>query len=249
MKEQLSIDTPEQIELNYDIAGIGSRACAAMIDSTLIGVLMWLGWYLMFSVFSSGMDGTLNNWLIAILSLITFSIYWGYYIVFDLVRNGQSPGKRALKLRVIKNGGYPIGFGDSAIRNLVRIVDFLPMFYAIGIVSMILDKRWRRLGDLAAGTLVVKERTDLTPAQLVISVDAKSNFTYADRIRPEMVTPMELSTIREYLPRRRMLSAQRRGQLARTIGQPIAQKMGVEEPIDFNLFLEEVYAMVTRRNS
>jgi uncharacterized RDD family membrane protein YckC len=248
MKEQLSIDTPEQIELNYDIAGIGSRACAALIDSTLIGVLMWLGWYLMFSVFTGRMDGMLSNWLIAILSLITFSIYWGYYIVFDLFRNGQSPGKRALKLRVIKNGGYPIGFGDSAIRNLVRVVDFLPMFYAIGIASMILDKRWRRLGDLAAGTLVVKERTDLTSAQLVVSVDPKSNFTYADRIRLEMVTPMELSTIREYLSRRRMLSAKRRGQLSRTIGQPIAQKMGVEEPVDFNLFLEEVYAMVTQRN-
>ena len=75
---------------------------------------------------------TLGNWLGAIGGILVFALFWGYYMVFEVTTNGQSPGKRALGLRVIKDGGYPIGLADSAIRNLVRVVDFLPFFYGAG---------------------------------------------------------------------------------------------------------------------
>ena len=244
MNEHLSIDTPEQIELNYDLAGIGSRFCTALIDSMLIGAILFGGWLLTNAIYDI-LTERLGYWMAAIVGIITFAINWGYYIVFDLISNGQSPGKRLLNLRVIKEGGYPINFADSAIRNLVRIVDFLPMFYGIGIVSMMFDKKWRRLGDLAAGTLVVKERADLTPNQLIASVAPKTALIYGDWIRLDEVTDAELSTIREYLSRRGILAIDRRQQLARTIGTPIAQKMGSSEDIDYNVFLEEVYALAT----
>ena len=244
MNEYLSIDTPEQIELNYDIAGIGSRFCTALIDSMLIGAILFGGWLLTNAIYDI-LTERLGYWMAAIVGIITFAINWGYYIVFDLISNGQSPGKRLLNLRVIKEGGYPINFGDSAIRNLVRIVDFLPMFYGIGIVSMMFDKKWRRLGDLAAGTLVVKERTNLTPNQLIASVAPKTALTYGDWIRLDEMTDVELSTIREYISRRGILTIDRRQQLARKIGTPIAQKMGSTENIDYNVFLEEVYALAT----
>lgn len=244
MNDQLSIDTPEQIELNYRIAGVGSRFCAAFIDTCLIAILLAFGWFVIIRTFSGdGFGGILSSWFIAIMGVVTFAILWGYYIVFDLITNGQSPGKRLLKLRVIKENGYPVSFVDSAIRNLVRIVDFLPGFYGIGVVAMMLDRKWRRLGDLAAGTLVIREGAELIPNQLATPVAAKKHFTYADAIQPDQVTEMELSTIREYLSRRRTLSIRRRSQLARTIGAPMAQRMGLRPPIDYDLFLEEIFAL------
>src|SRR4029079_4673215 len=100
--------------------------------------------------------------LAALGSLLAFAILWGYYIAFELLWNGQSPGKRAIGLRVVREGGRPITFVGSAVRNLIRIVDFLPALYGIGVVVMFVDRRSRRLGDLAGGTLVVKERRGVT---------------------------------------------------------------------------------------
>ncbi|MCH8295865.1 RDD family protein [Candidatus Poribacteria bacterium] len=246
MDDRLSIDTPEQIDLNYNLAGIGSRFCASFVDTLLIGLFVALGWLVIFQTLSlDNFAKIISNWMAAIVGIITFTILWGYYIIFDLVKNGQSPGKRLLKLRVIKENGYPISFADSAIRNLVRIVDFLPAFYGVGMVVMMFDKKWRRLGDFAAGTLVIREHIDLNPNQLIAHVTTRNHFTYANAIQLDGVTDVELSTIREYLSRRSALLTRRRRQLAYTIGMPIAQKMGITGPIDYDVFLEEIFALIT----
>ena len=248
MNDQFSIDTPEQIELHYDLAGVGSRFCAALVDSSLIGGVMSVGWLVIAGALSlNTFDETIRSWLTAIAGLITFAALWGYYIIFDLVSSGQSPGKRLLKLRVIKDNGYPIGFADSAIRNLVRIVDFLPAFYSIGVIVMLLDKKWRRLGDFAAGTLVVREHADQQPSSLIPHVAEKRDLAYQEKIQLHFVTEMELSTIREYLSRRRTLSRGRRAELARTIGAPIAQKMNINDSINYDLLLEEIFALSNAR--
>lgn len=166
-------------------------------------------------------------------------------MVFEITMNGQSLGKRALGLRVIKVHGYPISFSDSVIRNLVRIVDFLPLFYGAGLLAMLLNKNWQRLGDLAAGTLVVKEDTKVSPNPMRTPTIRKSTFVYADWIQLEQLTDAELVSIREYLSRRGTLPRLRRIQLVRTIGTPIARKMGGSKPIDYELFLEELYALKT----
>ena len=244
MNEHLSIETPEQIKINYSIAGIGSRFYAALIDIAVLTPIVLIGWYVTVRAIF-GLDERFGNWLAAIAGIATFALQWGYYMVFEITTNGQSPGKRALGLRVIKAQGYPISFSDSAIRNLVRIVDFLPFFYGAGLLAMLSNKNWQRLGDLAAGTLVVKEDAKGSPQPVKIPTIRKSTFVYADWIQPEQLTDAELVSIREYLSRRGTLPRLRRIQLVRAIGTPIARKMGGSAPIDYELFLEELYALKT----
>ena len=251
MNEQLSIETPEQIDISFQKAGIGSRFYAALIDTGLLVLISFVGYYVNRN-FVMELGDTLGNWLGAIGGILVFALFWGYYMVFEVTSNGQSLGKRALGLRVIKDGGYPIGFADSAIRNLVRVVDFLPFFYGAGLLTMLINGNWQRLGDLAAGTLVVKTaRTDLKPTGANVSVHVpainipREAFEYAGWIRPELVTEAELGVIREYLTRRGTLPKPRRSQLARTIANPIIEKMGGSGSISYDRFLEEVYALKT----
>ena len=194
------------------------------------------------------LDESFGNWLAALAGIATFVLQWGYYMVFEIATNGQSPGKRALGLRVIKAQGYPISFSDSAIRNIVRIVDMLPFAYGAGLLTMLLNKNWQRLGDLAAGTLVVKEgaKASLRPEKTQAVNVKKSTFVYADWIKPERVTDAELTAIQEFLSRRASLPRLRRLQLARTIGAPVAQRMADSDQIDYDVFLEEVYALKTK---
>ena len=261
MNEQLSIKTPEQIDLSFQKAGIGSRFYAALIDTGLLVSIAFIGYYVNRN-FISELGDTLGNWLGAIGGILVFALFWGYYMVFEVTTNGQSPGKRALGLRVIKDGGYPIGLADSAIRNLVRVVDFLPFFYGAGLLAMLLNSNWKRLGDLAAGTLVVKTaRTDLkvtganSTAAPSINIPPQETFTYSAWIRPELVTETELGVIREYLGRRGMLPKLRRSELGRTIAGPIIEKMENSEEIrnrilvDYDKFLEEVYALKTTKTT
>src|SRR5215510_11634669 len=100
--------------------------------------------------------------------LASFVLFWGYYIFFEMLWNGQTPGKRWVGLRVIRTDGTPITLSESFIRNLTRLVDFLPAAYGIGIISMFLDKQSRRLGDLAAGTLVVHDRAPISIQSLSV---------------------------------------------------------------------------------
>ncbi len=251
MNEQVSVETPEQIDINFQQAGIGSRFYAALIDTVLLTLISLVGYYVN-RQFISELGDVVGNWLGALGGIIVFAIFWGYYMVFEVTTNGQSLGKRALGLRVIKDGGYPIGFADSAIRNLVRVVDFLPFLYTVGLLCMLLNRNWRRLGDLAAGTLVIKTaRTNLKLTSEGSQADSQSisipprDLIYTAWIQPAFVTETEMRVIREYLTRRATLSGYRRSELARTIASPIVEKMDGTGSIDYNRFLEEVYMLKT----
>ncbi len=255
MNEQLSIETPEQIDINFQKAGIGSRFYAALLDTLLLVLIIFVGTYVN-TKFITQLGDILGKWLGAVGGIVIFAILWGYYMVFEITTNGQSPGKLALGLRVIKEGGYPISFADSAIRNLVRVVDFLPFCYGAGLFVMLINKNWQRLGDLAAGTLVVKtsrKKREFNGVNSKISVQpiniSPQEFLYADWIQPDLVTESELGMIREYLSRCPTLSFVRRIELARTIGSPIAEKMGGDGAIRYDKFLEEVYALKTSETS
>jgi uncharacterized RDD family membrane protein YckC len=255
MNEQLSVETPEQIDINYQKAGIGSRFYAALLDTLLLIILIIVGTYVNIT-FITRLGDVLGNWLGAVGGIVVFALFWGYYMVFEITTNGQSPGKLALGLRVIKEGGYPISFADSAIRNLVRVVDFLPFCYGAGLFVMLINKNWQRLGDLAAGTLVVKtsrKKDAFTGVDSKVSVSpintSPQEFLYTDWIQPELVTESELGMIREYLSRRPILSDIRRHELARSIGTPIAEKMGSGGDLRYDKFLEEVYTLKTSEPS
>lgn len=166
MDEEYVISTPEQVAFSYEMAGIGSRSLAALLDHLIIVVVLVLlncamaallpaVYALNFSGDDSGSVGVYI--LIAVLTLIQFLFLWGYFVLFEIIWRGSTPGKRAAKLRVLRRDGHPIGAGEAILRNLVRLVDFLPVFYGIGFIVMFIDKDARRLGDFAAGTIVVRE--------------------------------------------------------------------------------------------
>lgn len=168
----LVVDTPENVSFGYALAGLGSRFMAALVDSLLIGlfqmVVIVLTVVLAYRDLSQSTE--VLSWTSLVLTLVSFVLLWGYYILFEWVWNGQTPGKRWVGLRVLRSNGQPITIVEVLIRNLVRLVDFLPVAYGAGIMCMFIDARSRRLGDLAAGTMVVWERSALSVDALVEAV-------------------------------------------------------------------------------
>src|SRR6202163_1126970 len=150
--------TPERVSLQYDIAGIGSRGAATLVDTAvqaLALMVVLIGLTAALAVSDAG-PGT-SALVIAFFALAIFLVTSGYYILFEILWSGQTPGKRLVGVRVIRENGYPIRPIDAVIRNVVRIVDWLPFIYGVGVLTMLLNKRARRLGDFASGTIVVRE--------------------------------------------------------------------------------------------
>jgi len=160
-EQTVDVETPELVVLTYSIAGIGSRALAAITDLLIVvGVFAVLGIVFAAVVATGGFGGFDfgGSWGVAILILVQFALLWGYYVLFEGLMDGQTPGKRVHRIRVVREGGYSVTFGASAVRNLIRIIDMQPLFfYLVGMISVLATKRGRRLGDIVAGTIVVRE--------------------------------------------------------------------------------------------
>jgi uncharacterized RDD family membrane protein YckC len=153
--DDLIISTPERVAFQYEIAGIGSRFLAQIVDTLVITVIL-----IAITILAASLGGIFGSGGLAILIeiILGFILLAGYFLVSEAVWNGQTLGKRAARLRVVGDHGEPVTLGQAAIRNLVRIVDFLPVFYAIGMLTLFINGRGKRLGDFAAGTLVVRDR-------------------------------------------------------------------------------------------
>src|SRR5579863_1107860 len=158
--DHLIIETPEQIPLDFLLAGIGSRFLALAVDSIIQGVaVVALG---ILTLVVAGGTGAARaggvTWVMAALFLAFFLVQFGYFALFEAIWNGQTPGKRYWHLRVIKDDGRPLSTFDALGRNLLRIVDSLPGIYAVGIVTALISSKNKRLGDYVSGTVVVHER-------------------------------------------------------------------------------------------
>ena len=159
-EQTVDVETPELVVLTYSIAGVGSRVLAGVTDLLICAAAL-----VAVSVAVLLLGGSLSlvsdrgaSWGAAVLFLAQFVILWGYYVLFEGFMDGQTPGKRLHQLRVVRDGGYSVTFGVSAVRNLVRMIDMQPgVFYLVGMTSLFFTKRGRRLGDLVAGTIVVRE--------------------------------------------------------------------------------------------
>jgi uncharacterized RDD family membrane protein YckC len=250
MDDRYIIDTPENIEFAYDVAGIGSRFLAAIFDTLLIVVLQVALGVVVYMVYLAieGSDGV-QSVLLAVWAVLSFLFLWGYYIVFELIWNGQSPGKRIIGLRVVRTGGRPITFVGSAIRNLVRVIDFLPGFYGLGVVVMFIDGRSRRLGDLAAGTLVVKEQQAITLDSLTARGDGvPPPLPHLPGEQPpaptlpnvHLLTTQEFELVQEFLQRRATLGRESRARLGVQLAQGLRSRLGLPSSGDPELFLEHV---------
>ena len=176
-EETLIIETPEHVELQFALASLGNRFLACAIDHAIqVGAIL-LTVLLATSVsveFDQLTTKTLdritsfNLWTIAVVILVIFIIYFGYFALFETLWRGQTPGKRLLKLRVIKEDGRPINAFEAFARNILRTIDMLPPLgvplYSIGILSVFVSSRGKRLGDFVAGTVVIKERESESPS-------------------------------------------------------------------------------------
>src|SRR5215208_148070 len=162
LTQTVDIETPELVVVSYTVAGLGSRVAAALIDlGTCVTLLLLLviGASALDSRSASEIASEIANkpspstaWAAAVVTIMQFVILWGYYVLFEGLADGQTPGKRFLRLRAVRDGGYSVGFAASAVRNLLRIVDLQPVFtYLIGISSIAVSKSGKRLGDLVAG--------------------------------------------------------------------------------------------------
>lgn len=234
-EESLDIQTPENVAFGYQVAGIGSRFLACLLDTIIVGLLQFVVLVLLILILNA-VDGStlaerLSAWLVAILGLIATVFYWGYYIFFEMLWNGQSPGKRWVGLRVIRADGTPITLSESLIRNLARLIDFLPAAYGVGIVTMFIDRQSRRLGDLAAGTLVVQDHASLSIQDLSVKRTVHLRpwaKVSVEGFPVERLTNNDLNLIEDFLQRRDQLT--HRDQLPIQILNTLYQRFGLPLP-------------------
>ena len=217
MLRSVDVRTGEAVAIRYELAGLGSRFLALVVDmlaqtAIIVALLIAFGFALTpLSRLAAGKN--LTAWLIAFGIAVLFLVFFGWFIIFEAWWSGRTPGKRALGLRVVRDGGFPLDLGAAIIRNLVRVGEFALGFYAISAVSTLISKENKRLGDFAAGTLVVRDRADAVPdldAYLARPVRSELGLSAEDRVLAE-----------RFLARRATLERSARQRLAARIAARI----------------------------
>ncbi len=199
---RVSVETPEAVEFDLDLAGALPRSGAWLIDGIIKFVLLWVVGCT-FAIFERiGMG---------VFLLVMFAMLWLYNPLFEIFMNGQTPGKKVFSIRVVNRDGTPVGWYGTIIRNLVRVVDFLPLAYLTGVMSMVISGRFQRLGDVAGDTLVIYRRgayatrdpVDLPPAEPIQI--------------PVTLKPHEQEAIIDYAERSQTLGPARSAEIARIL--------------------------------
>jgi uncharacterized RDD family membrane protein YckC len=236
-EETLVIETPERVPLHFALASIGNRFLACAVDHTLQAVILTLI-VIAFSII--GDYASLGaqfieapKWIKALLIILIFLILSGYFVFFEWLWNGQTPGKRWLKLRVIREDGRPITFWEAAIRNLLRTLDMMPPpFYSIGLVCVFVNERDQRVGDMVAGTVVVREREAEAPtfdqvfAAPVSDSALRRSFKAAQFTADlSLLTEAEIEVIESFLRRRWDLRDATREWMAWRVAMPVMYKL------------------------
>lgn len=206
LEDRLSIDTPEGVSIEVTLAGLGSRFGAAALDIVIQGALL-LAATLALGLAGSAVSGDLGMFLMGIGTLVVAGVILGYYIVFEVLNGGRTPGKAAFGIRVASTDGTPLSLGAVTLRTLMRLIDFLPAAYAIGAISIAVNARNQRLGDLVANTVVIRDRK---PAQ----TEAVASAGDAEGWDVATVSSQEVELVRRFVERRPELSPDARAQLA-----------------------------------
>lgn len=256
---RIILQTPESVELEFTLAGIGNRAYALLIDYIVLGLIL----IVLLSVWAilsiqlidvienwAGSSNRLQLWLLAIQGLISFFIYVGYFVLFEAIWQGQTPGKRFVKIRVIRDDGRLISLQQSTLRALLRPVDDL---FGVGVFLLVLSKREKRLGDMVAGTIVIQEEQTIAPATFPVSEQAQ---TLANQLRLEAdlsrLLPEDFAVIREYLQRCTAMTPEAQAELSRKLAHQVKEIMALEKvpkKVSANLFLEAVYLAYQQQSS
>lgn len=271
MGDIYALETPESVSVGLSVAGVGSRFVAGLLDVLiLLAVLIAFGIVIAVSTAILGAGTTGGYIALALGTLVTSVVFFGYFVFFEIVWNGQTPGKRATGLRVIMASGYPVTPFAVLVRNVLRLVDALPGFYAlgfytVGIVTMLVDKRSRRLGDLAAGTMVIKEGREgglssLSAPSIPVGTPlgrgpwgdeghagyaGVGNGAAARQLagaEVSLLTREDEALIRGFLERRGALEGARRAALAGQIAAVVHGHIGGDPPYAPEAYLEQALA-------
>jgi uncharacterized RDD family membrane protein YckC len=262
-EETLIIETPERVPLAFALASIGNRFLAVAIDHFIqflsIFIVVWA--FMSWTGFGKGMsDGAaqlfaeMSKWTIALMIIILFLIFAGYFIFFEWIWNGQTPGKRLLKLRVIREDGRPITLWEAIARNILRIFDNVPWFvlpiYSVGLITIFLSNRDQRIGDMFAGTVVIRERTDEAPTFAETFSNQVSDAAFR-RVQKQttfqanvnLLTEDEIEVVESFLRRRWDLEDRQRLWMAWRVALPIMYKLKPNydlQTFSYEGFLEEI---------
>ena len=253
--ETLVIETPERVPLHFALASIGNRFIACAIDHAIqiLTLIMLVIMFLAIAGFSNFGSRVSNapKWIIALLIILIFVLMSGYFAFFEWIWNGQTPGKRWMKLRVIREDGRPIGFFEAMVRNLLRNFDVMPSpFYSIGLISVFATDRDQRVGDLVAGTVVVRERQAEVPAFAEVFGSPVSDPAMRRSWKPapftadiNLLTENEIEVVENFLRRRWDLRDYPRQWMAWRVAMPILFKLRPQYDVaifTYEGFLEEL---------
>ncbi len=253
LEAEYRLETPENVEVHFELAGPGSRFCAMVIDSLLAWLIIFV-LVLLAVLLGAGdaVDSTLSavnregpaSWAMAVIIVVIYLVFTGYYIFFETVWHGQSPGKRSLNIRAIREDGTPMHLLEILIRNLLRVVDGLPVAYGLGGAVALFHPASKRLGDVAAGTIVVKEGEYDYRAEAdrkkIIPTTVATPLPGAAASNPEL-TAQERLLIDKFMQRRHELLPEARYQLSEKLAIPLFEKHGghYSHPEDYLYRLRE----------
>ena len=236
-EETLVIETPERVPLHFALASIGNRFLACAVDHTLQIVILTVI-IIAFSIIGdfSGLGyqvAEAPKWIKAALIILIFLILSGYFVFFEWLWNGQTPGKRWLKLRVLREDGRPITFWEATVRNLLRTFDMMPApFYSIGLISVFITERDQRVGDMVAGTVVVREREAEAPTFDQVFAAPVSDSALRRSFKPaqftadlSVLTEAEMEVVETFLRRRWDLRDATREWMAWRVAMPVMYKL------------------------
>jgi uncharacterized RDD family membrane protein YckC len=254
-EEVLVIETPERVPLHFALASIGNRFLAVAIDHAIqllvIGVIALATAILANFSFGEELMSSAPGWLKALSTILLFLVVSGYFAFFEWIWSGQTPGKRWLKLRVIREDGRPITFWEASVRNLLRTFDmFFPPFYSVGLIAVFLSTRDQRIGDMVGGTVVVREREAEAPAFSHLFTTPVSDPALRRSFKPvnftaslNSLTESEIEVVETFLRRRWDLPDFPRQWMAWRVALPILYKLRPGYDIDeftYEGFLEEL---------
>jgi uncharacterized RDD family membrane protein YckC len=234
--------TPESVELEFTLAGIGSRALALLIDYLLwmvILTILFTAFAFLYYLFAT-IDGA-AKWIISIQVLIFFVVYIGYFIFFETLWQGQTPGKRYAKIRVIRDDGRNAGLQQAIMRSLLRMVDDV---FSLGLLMILFTKQEKRLGDLVAGTIVIQEAQNSNQEIEIDPAAQELADTLAETGRIEALTPDVFATVRRYLQRYPTLSPAARLTVGKNLHQEllaITKLYPKTEKPNCHLFIQAIY--------
>lgn len=221
-----AVDTPERVRFRYRLAGPGQRSVAWLVDFLIRAVVfLVLAMVALALALVPGFAGVGAGLVL----LVLFLLEWFYGVVFETLLGGRTPGKILLSLRVVRSDGAPARFPDFLLRNLLRGVDFLPMLFGIGVLTMLIDRRMRRIGDLVAGTVVVSEERAAVLGGVVVDPPVTEEERQAMPARVDLDRE-EIALVESFLRRRRSLGPERAEELAWLFGPALSQRTGIEAP-------------------